>query len=101
MPAEAKLWPNRNGSSMFRSSTREPFVRHRSLLAIVVLTMLPLLMISVARAQDRSKYPDWKGQWNLIIHPGMNGQVVKFDPTKPWGRGQEAPLTPEYQKVHE
>jgi hypothetical protein len=76
-------------------------VHHRSLLAIVSLTMLALLMISVARAQDRSKYPDWKGQWNLIIHPGMDGQVVKFDPTKPWGRGQEAPLTPEYQKVHE
>ena len=27
--------------------------------------------------------------------------MVKFDPTKPWGRGQQAPLTPEYQKVHE
>jgi len=23
-----------------------------------------------------------------------------FDQTKPWGLGQEAPLTPEYQKVH-
>ena len=85
-------------------------MRHRSLpghlLAIVALTMLPLLMMSVANtqdrsAQDRSKYPDWKGQWNLVIHSGMNGQVVKFDPTKPWGREQEAPLTPEYQRIHE
>ena len=24
---------------------------------------------------------------------------VKFDPTKPWGPAQQAPLTPEYQKV--
>jgi hypothetical protein len=24
-----------------------------------------------------------------------------FDPTKPWGLGQQAPLTPEYQKVLE
>jgi hypothetical protein len=26
---------------------------------------------------------------------------VKFDPSKPSGRGQEAPLTPEYQKIFE
>ena len=34
-------------------------------------------------------------------HTGLEGQMVKFEPTKPWGRGQQAPLTPEYQKVHE
>ena len=27
--------------------------------------------------------------------------MIKFDPTKAWGPGQEAPLTPEYQKVLE
>jgi hypothetical protein len=42
-----------------------------------------------------------KGQWTVIITPGLEGQAVKFDPTKPWGRGQQAPLTAEYQKVHE
>jgi hypothetical protein len=76
-------------------------LRHRSSLAIVALTILRLLTISVARAEDVSNYPNWKGQWSLIFTAGMEGQVVKFDPTKPWGPGQEAPLTPEYQKVLE
>ena len=53
------------------------------------------------RAAEDAKYPDWKGQWAQILTPGLEGQMVKFDPTKPWGRGQQAPLTPEYQKVHE
>ena len=30
--------------------------------------------------------------------PGLGGQP-SFDQTKPWGLGQQAPLTPEYQKV--
>jgi hypothetical protein len=63
--------------------------------------MLPLLTPTGARAYDETKYPNWKGQWTVILVPGLPGQRVKFDPTKPWGRGQEAPLTPEYQKIHE
>src|SRR5205807_10433241 len=31
---------------------------------------------------------------------GVRGQPA-FDPTKPWGLGQQAPLTPEYQAVLE
>ena len=30
--------------------------------------------------------------------PGVAGQP-SFNPNTPWGRGQEAPLTPEYQAV--
>src|SRR5882672_5015250 len=37
------------------------------------------------------KFPDWKGQW---IRIGAGGQ---YDPTKPGARGQQPPLTPEYQ----
>jgi len=47
-----------------------------------------------AYAFDESKYPDWSGQWRL-------GPPTKWDPTKPPGRGQEAPLTPEYQAIFE
>jgi hypothetical protein len=47
-----------------------------------------------------AKYPDWKGGWARFIVPGLPGQP-SFDQTKPWGRGQQAPLTPEYQKVHD
>ena len=76
-------------------------MRQQSSFAVISLLMLPLLTISPARTQDRSKYPNWKGQWSLILVPGLGGQAVKFDPTKPFGPGQQAPLTPEYQKIHE
>jgi hypothetical protein len=66
--------------------------------AALVTFSTPLLN---ALAHDESKYPNWKGQWSVIITPGLEGQMVKFDPTKPWGKGQGAPLTPEYQKIHE
>ena len=47
-----------------------------------------------AWAHDELKYPDWNGQW-VRIGPGY------YDPTKPHGRGQQAPLTPEYQAIFE
>ena len=50
--------------------------------------------VSSAQAFDESKYPDWAGEWRL-------GPPTKWDPSKPPGRGQEAPLTPEYQAVFE
>jgi hypothetical protein len=52
------------------------------------------------QAFDDAKYPSWKGQWTRVIVPGVGGQGA-FDPTKPWGPGQQAPLTSEYQKVLE
>ena len=52
------------------------------------------------RAADDMKFPNWKGQW-LTINHRLGGQVIKFDPNKPWGPAQEAPLTPEYRKVLE
>src|SRR6266446_2074084 len=53
---------------------------------------------TTAQAFDDAKYPDLSGQWVAVRMPGVTGQPA-FDPTKPWGRGQQAPLTPEYQKV--
>jgi hypothetical protein len=49
-----------------------------------------------AWAFDESKYPDFSGQWRRP--PGVG---IQWDQTKPLGRGQQAPLTPEYQKVFE
>jgi len=76
-------------------------MRYRISLATMALVMACSAAIPPARAHDESKYPNWKGQWSVILVPGVGGQRVKFDPTKPWGRGQQAPLTPEYQKIHE
>src|SRR6266446_9116049 len=60
------------------------------------------LMLSMggAWAADDAKYPNWKGHWDPI-NPRLGGQAIKFDPTKAWGPAQQAPLTAEYQKVHE
>jgi len=59
-----------------------------------------MLTLGSAPAADDTKYPNWKGQWSRY-NPNQEGQAVKFDPTKPTGPGQQAPLTPEYQKVLE
>jgi len=53
-------------------------------------------LTGAARAEEPS-YPDWSGQWIRI--PVRLPTQPSHDQTKPWGRGQEAPLTPEYQKV--
>jgi hypothetical protein len=57
-----------------------------------------MMTIGGAQALDYTKYPDLRGQWTRVIFPGVGGQG-SFDQTKPWGPGQQAPLTPEYQKV--
>jgi len=68
--------------------------------AAFALTAALMVTISAARAADDTKYPSWKGQWDYI-NPRLGGQSVKFDPTKAFGPAQQAPLTPEYQKIHE
>jgi hypothetical protein len=65
--------------------------------AAVVATLVMTSM--AAQAFEDAKYPDLSGQW-VAVRLGVRGQPA-FDPTKPWGLGQQAPLTPEYQKVLE
>jgi hypothetical protein len=52
------------------------------------------MTVSGAQAFDDASYPDLGGGWF-----GMGGG--NHDPSKPSGRGQQAPLTPEYQKILE
>jgi len=73
---------------------------YRSSTAAVALAAALAISVGAVQADD-AKYPNWKGQWNLVLTPGLGGQRVTFDPSKPWGPGQQAPLTPEYQKVLE
>jgi len=61
---------------------------------MVGLAVGTVLGVGAAPAQELSKYPDWSGQW-LRIGSGS------FDPSKPPGRGQQAPLTEEYQAILE
>jgi hypothetical protein len=61
--------------------------------------MTVLLSVAPARAFDDAKYPDLSGQWTRVNYR-VGGQIT-FDQTKPWGLGQQAPLTAEYQAIHE
>src|SRR6266478_4752978 len=67
---------------------------------VFALVVAVTAAIGDAQAAEGSKYPNWEGQW-YAINPTFGGQGVKFDPTKPFGPTQQAPLTPEYQKIHE
>jgi hypothetical protein len=67
--------------------------------AVFVLAAVLTATIGRAQAADEAKYPNWKGQWIAIVTPGLEGRQFKFDPTKSRGLAQQAPLTPEYQKV--
>src|SRR4051812_11053671 len=49
-----------------------------------------------AQGTDLATYPDWSGQWRRP--PGIG---IQFDQSKPLGLRQQAPLTPEYQKIYE
>jgi hypothetical protein len=62
------------------------------------LVVASTMMAAGCAAADDAKYPNWKGQWSRVIVPGIGGQGA-FDQTRPWGLGQQAPLTVEYQKV--
>jgi len=65
------------------------------------LALAAVLMATVGGAQaEDKKYPDWKGEWEAIF-ARMPGQQLRFDPSKPYGVRQEAPLTEEYKKIHE
>src|SRR5215813_7984118 len=63
----------------------------------IAVALTAALAVAGAAASDGAKYPDWSGQWRrfairLATQPS-------HDQTKPWGFGQQAPLTPEYEAV--
>jgi hypothetical protein len=67
--------------------------------ALATTMMAMTITIGSAAAADDGKYPaNWQGQWARVIHREVEVQGA-FDQTKPWGLGQDAPLTPEYRKV--
>jgi hypothetical protein len=73
---------------------------HPSSAAAAAVAVALMVTSGGAQASDDPKYPDWKGQWTRFILRGLPGQG-SHDQTKPWGFGQQAPLTPEYTKVLE
>jgi hypothetical protein len=65
-------------------------------IAAVAGTAALLVMLAGAAAHDESKYPDWAGTWRRA--PGTG---IGWEETKPRGRGQQPPLTAEYQAIWE
>jgi hypothetical protein len=72
---------------------------YRSLIGLVWMAAMAMPIGNV-QAADEMKYPDWKGQWRRFAVRGLPGQP-SFDQTKGWGPFQQAPMTPEYQKILE
>jgi len=66
----------------------------RSIAAIVLVAAL-LRTIAPGQAFDESRYPDLNGQWSRAH---LRSQ---WDPSKPRGLQQQAPLTAEYQAIFE
>jgi hypothetical protein len=64
--------------------------------AFAIVLSSALTIAGGATADD--SYPDWSGAWSRFVVRGLGGQP-SFDQTKPWGFGQQAPLTSEYQNV--
>ena len=64
------------------------------------LAATALAMVLAGPVLAQSKSPDLKGQWTRLTKVPVRGQP-SFDQTKPWGLGQQAPLTPEYQAILE
>jgi hypothetical protein len=57
---------------------------------MVTLTLATMLAGSGIPAAAQDKYPDWSGRWTDL-------NTGRWDPSKPPNRGQQAPLTAEYQ----
>jgi hypothetical protein len=80
---------------------------HPSMIGLIARSLtLPAMAVGIAlalalavpgaQAFDETKYPDWSGQWHR-----PRGVGIQWDQTKPLGRGQQAPLTTEYQALFE
>jgi hypothetical protein len=70
---------------------------YRSSIVSIAVTAMLCMAMGGAQALDEGRYPDLRGQWRRV----EPGDPVRFDPSKPPGLGQQAPLTAEYQAIFE
>jgi hypothetical protein len=78
---------------LLRRPRRYAILRHMDMRTILAATCALAATLTAAAAEDAAR-PDWTGQW---IRTGSGA----FDPSKPPGLRQEAPLTPAYQAILE
>jgi hypothetical protein len=85
-----------DGARAARSQGKEQTAMlYKSSITAAALLAALCITTGAAWAWDDTQYPDFSGQWRPIGGPG------RFDISKPAGRGQQAPLTPEYQAIFE
>lgn len=72
-------------------------MRYQSALRLVAKVAVLLATLTAAHAFDEAKYPNWRGLWQQL----GGSRNSAWDPGKPPGAGQQAPLTPEYRAIYE
>jgi hypothetical protein len=72
-------------------------MRYRNSIGAIALAAALCITIFDARAFDDALYPDWSGGWTRE----RGGKHGNWDPERPRGLGQQAPLTLEYQALYE
>jgi hypothetical protein len=74
----------------------------RGLIGAIALVAALCLSNAGAVAFDDAQYPDFNGKWNRAPLPGApRTPQPAYDPSKGWGKAQQAPLTAEYTAIFE
>ena len=71
-------------------------MQKRTLAGVIAVAATFVIASESAWAFDDAKYPDLGGAWERT-----GGAAPRFDTSKPRGLPQQAPLTPEFQKLYE
>jgi len=71
-------------------------MQKRTLAGVIAVAATVVIASESAWAFDDAKYPDLSGAWERT-----GGAAPRFDTSKPRGLPQQAPLTPEFQKLYE
>src|SRR5258708_16894329 len=79
---------------------REIVMLNKGYIGMLAFMTAWLMNIAASQAHDETKYPDWRGQWSRVPVSGITGNP-SWDPNKSEGRAQQAPLTAEYQAIHQ
>jgi hypothetical protein len=80
---------------------REETMRARNSTGAAALVTALIMMIGSAAAADDGKYPDFNGVWRRAMSERSDRIGAAFDPSKPFGRAEAPPLTPEYQAIYD
>jgi hypothetical protein len=96
MRTTAKQWQSG------RCIVREDVMLDRGLIGAIALVAALCLSGAGAFAFDDAQYPEFNGKWNRAPLPGApRTPQPAYDPSKGWGKAQQAPLTAEYMAIFE